>query len=367
MSLVFYTTQSLAAANSTFMIAAQPVIDESHPGFLMGKYVVRPVIDMSYSIYEMIRQNLVWFDQASSRALNFIPFAQADLMTCSSQDICEKEPFSDIPLFHKLSHKELVSRLENLGRIGRGRDGRVFKVRDRQDGNLYALRIERASTSDRTRREREEFFNVLLSLKKTNPHMVRLISIFWLEVKHPPLWMDPEFSTWDNVAEGDFVCARFELEKLATKIYYEATLMELGEGSGLDPLFEEIEKKTAIYVQMIFNHFLLLQAGIKEDDIAYRNFIWLFTENYVFNGKRLQDYSYWHYTINGYHLYLPKPEFIVKRIDFGTCSLFEKDDPTYREPNWIAILAKALQISEEDLLQRYAKPDLPDTEILDWH
>lgn len=338
-------------------------------------------------VYNILNKGFTSVDTLFTRMVNIIPGAQAiapaifeeksplvtrqafetlgnKLKTQVCSISCSEEDHFGIPILGTMKHNELLNKFENLGVLGSGGDAVVFKIRNRCSEKIYAMSIE----YDRRRtnlNNRRNFFEQILKIQDKNPHLAKSFAVFWLENKNYPFSGAAKkgISPYEKLKSGQFIHTDYEDDPEANTYYREVIIKELGMGEVESPEFKKLESDPLVsMIQRGFNNYLLNCYGICSNDGKPRNHVWKPIEEEYFNGRALKKFDFWHYQFGDYHLYLPRPEFIIKRIDFSrwvTCN--QSDDGI----GWLKFIAINERLTIDEVLHRFPRPKLQDIEILD--
>ncbi len=341
-----------------------------HPGLLVSSWqTVKAGFSLSFDrgynfcnhVYSILNKGFKNVDNLLTRIANIVPGAQAS-PTCSFS--CSEDDHFGIPILGTITHNELLNKFENLGVLGSGGDAVVFKIRNICSRKIYAMSIEYDMRQSNLY-NRRNFFEQILKIQDKNPHLAKSFAVFWLENKNYPFSGASKkgISPYEKLKNGEFIPTDYEDDPEANTYYREVIIKELGVGELESPEFKKLETDPLVsMVQRGFNNYLLNCYGICSIDGKLRNHIWKPIEGEYFNGNPLKKFHFWHYQFDGYHLYLPRPEFIIKRIDFSkwvTCN--QSDDAS----GWLKYIASSERLTIDDILNRYPKPNIQDIEILD--
>ncbi len=209
--------------------------------------------------------------------------------------------------------------------LGGGGEGVVYKVLKKDNGTSKALKIALSSSYPK---EVITIVSYLLSTNQT-PHLTRVDRILLVPTTSNPLEVF-------NVKKDDFVkgqSAEKDEFSFKNKEFYKDRREYLRTGIEMELLDGDIEK---LYLQMdpIKQSAIMLQAcsAIKKlnqfcitvCDFKTRNIFYKKLEDQTFKGKRLADYDYWKYTIEGNDFYIPRMDILIKLGDYDqwTTTLF---------------------------------------------
>lgn len=208
---------------------------------------------------------------------------------------------------------------------------------------------------------------------KATPFMlgVKLIEQpgFWFEKRHP------------KGNEKGFAANPYRDRKDLERSYYEAQLLELMDGV-LSDRFELNGQKVDFanynwpgspyannYLSFVIGHMSYVNGkkfNLSWGDFKYRNVGYLKVEKDTFAGKKVSNYDYWHYQVDGFDIYIPTGKATIKRIDPDDMT-FGRATTDYKG-HWKESFtrgAKALGISLQKYLERFALPaGVPKSKVL---
>jgi len=338
-----------------------PLVKVKHPGYIFGEWVVRPSIDLTYrlgcSFFNGMKQAGLALDNLVRKTIDIIPTARAYEIECLDSS-CKQASFN-IPMYSKLTHEQLLEKFEKIRALSGYNQAIVFEARSKIDNKRYALRIgspRRESELDFESVKREELYQKLQ--KTPYLHVAKIYSVFYVEQKNYLPGGKREMLRYDKkLKDGHFVHDDYHDDPEAPTYYREVQIMELGSGDFRSESFTKAypDDSLAASIQLNFIGCSLYEDGIISIDDKDRNYIWKPLD------ANLKNYKYWHYRFGQYDLYLPAPKVVIKRVDFdGWMTKEEKGDACSDE---LEYLAKRNEMTIEDLLARYPKPDVTDGEI----
>ena len=267
----------------------------------------------------------------------------------------------EIPLLSQLTYSELKEQFENLGTLDAGSEASVFKVRSKKNGEIYALRLDH-STRILNLDSKQKFYKHMIKSQNQIPHLAKIFAVFWTENKNYPIYgaKKKRVFPFSNFPKGEYMRTDFSSDPEAISYKHEVIIMELGEDNaektmkGVDPVI--------FHIQASFNNYCLNQTGILSIDDKFRNYVWISIANQGYNNKLLKDFSYWHYSVGEHNFYIPRQDYIPKRVDFGG---WKTKNNCEEKVNCSEMLARSVTMDMEELHKCYPKPNVPENEILD--
>lgn len=266
----------------------------------------------------------------------------------------------EIPILSHFTYSELKEQFDNLGPIGGGGEATIFKVRSTKNNEVYALRLNHEMQRINLNK-REGFFQQITQSQNKNPHLAKIMAVFWLENKNYPFYGAKKKGVvpFMDIPTGEFIRTDYSTDSEAISYYHEIIVLELGDQDA------EITMKVdsiIFTIQSFFNSYCLHQMGIISSDDKSRNYVWMRTEDESYNGKLLKNFNYWFYSFgNNIDFYIPQQDYIPKRVDFGVWEIKNVE----QEINWSAALAWHLSTDVNALQKLFPKPDVHENEILD--
>lgn len=283
-----------------------------------------------------------------------------------------QEDFSNIPICGFVKHEELHKLFINLGHINGGGEASIFKVQSCKTEKIYALRVEHAMCQLNLA-HRTDFFKYLIKYQNQNPHLVKTYAAFWLENKNYPFFGAKKtgVAPWTRLNKEDFVCRHYANDPEARIYYHEIMIMEIGNDTESREFYNINVNPLITRIQTLFNRYSLSKANIGYSDEKMRNYIWKPLQDEKWNDHQLSEYPYWHYKIQDYDIYIPRPDFILKRVDLSgwrlPCSSASDEESSLEEKSevdWLGPFLEWNEMSKDKFLTHFSKPDVPDSEIL---
>lgn len=284
-----------------------------------------------------------------------------------------------------IEHSELLLKFQKIRVLGGGGQSRAYEVESTQDQKRYALILGFWEHSDPFGLREKHINHYLDRIKKNGLHNVniaQLKTMFWLHKKNYPYTDSsgqPEGNptiiyVFDDLEEGHFINVKYAHDPHAQSFFHPGMVMELGLGDLSSKGFEQLvspSRKIEVDLQIKMNLASLFRDNIIIPDNKYRNYIYKPANQVQFKGKTLSDYDYWYYKLNDVDLYVPKQDYVIKRIDFDITGFagesFELDKEKIRseERNFLSSLASDYHLSVEELSNAFKKPDNSTATILE--
>lgn len=343
-----------------YQLNSDPLIKVKHPAYIFGEWVVRPSIDLTYSLccsfFNGMKRVAIALDSLVHRTI--IPTASAYEIVCKDSS-CEQISF-DIPMYSKLTHEQLLEKFEKIRALSGYNQAIVFEARSKSDHKHYALRISAPRKEKELRYEsvrREELYQKLQENQYS--HVAKIYNVLYVAQKNYLYGGKKKMVHFFNekLKEGHFVHDNYQDDLEAPTCYWEVQIMELGSGDFRREPFTKVypDDPLATDIQLLFMQCTLYKDGIFPIDDKDRNYIWKPLDS------NLNKYKYWHYRFGKYDIYLPSPKVMIKRVDFdGWMTGPSREDTCSDE---LEYLAEKNKMAMKDFLARYSKPDVPDSEI----
>ncbi|MES2199157.1 MAG: hypothetical protein V4489_03195 [Chlamydiota bacterium] len=219
------------------------------------------------------------------------------------------------------THKKLLQDYQPIEFIAQGGHGDVVGAMDKKTKLPVAIKIDpRAPNSN----------DVLISTKVNEalvetPHLTRIYELLKSPILYVPRKPYDEttlpqhsrlsFKTFkENFFHPVIYSSRIKNPRLSFNMI---TVMEKLE-SDLQALGPSKEDNEIFGFQVDYTYQLLERKyGVEVRDRSWKNVVYKeLTPEDLFNGKRLIDYKYWKYQINGVDSYIPRPKLLIKLCDY---------------------------------------------------
>ena len=227
-----------------------------------------------------------------------------------------------LPLFESYKQEEIFLRFRALKPIGAGGESTAYAVEDKETGSKYALVINRRRI--RNKESNKELVHQLIANQPLNPHQATIYGYFFIE--HPEPCSDDyinPFKKWD----GEEVFINFPVSNHMKTSVYECYLLTLGIADLTSDSYREIDLDRRIArLFIILSPYFLDMASIGHRDDKLRNYIFVKTEDQTYLSHQLRDYDYICYTIGHHKLYVPVPQYLILRIDYGDWRIRNQND-----------------------------------------
>lgn len=230
------------------------------------------------------------------------------------------------------TEEQVKAGFSQFSKISSGGEGTVFKVMENSTGRIKALKVSRMiSACEGSLIPFLQFLG-----ENVTPHLTLVGDSFQVSALQ-------DFSY--------FSATQFEKRAFS----YRCFTMDCLEGD-----LEAIPFLQEYQVQQISVLHILESYNIQMYDHKRRNILYKkLDENDQFRGKKMVDYDYWHYTVEEYHFYLPKPEYLIKFADYDSWKVLTFTDKCVEKHSWLS--PKNLT----ELSGRFPKPGgIDDTKIL---
>ena len=279
----------------------------------------------------------------------------------------EETPTLFFPLCEIIPQSQLLDSFEVIRFIASGGEANAWEVQNKRIGNRYALIVEHEMCLRTRQDKKKELVEHLLRNQQYNPHIAKIYGYFWIRNPNYPLNVNKNEKEGvlafklSNIKSNHVLDNTYESDPNATPYRHAAWILELGLGNLESQSFNNLGMDfTTLQLSKALNMHSLYNDSILTCDEKERNYIYIETSSQSYNGKRMNEYDFWRYTIGSHLIYLPKQSHIIKRVDYtGWICMAQTEQQT------LSSIAHFCQISKNDLIARFCQQPEGDIKILD--
>ncbi len=245
--------------------------------------------------------------------------------------------------------------------LGSGDYGYVFEVEDKQSGELRAFKLYTPA-----RDNPKAIARITTAAEEKTPHLAKVYALHKTGITiNPPSFSARLSSPSTTLFEREE--RRYDINKSNFLLDRHIAVMERLEG---DLKYEWLGSERPIYqIQLLFTDMVLrkhFDVLIRDDHLGNICYKMLSKEDY-FRGKRLIDFDYWKYRIQDRDFYLPRPNLLIKRVDYDMWSIGSSFKEFTSDRVESMLQRERLGTKNPDeFAQRFKKPSDPNAKILDF-
>lgn len=271
-------------------------------------------------------------------------------------------------LYSTVTQDEVLTYFQKIRPLGSGGEARAFKVLNLNNEKHYALVIKNELISRAQPDHRSQFVEKMLENQSLNPHQSKIYGYFWIQNPNFPYCGASKVGVlpYRDVEEGDFFNRTYENDPEATPYRHEAILMELGIGDLSSQAFRSLNfNMETVDLFQALNSYSLEKAFINTSDNKFRNYIFIEVEGQKYLDQKMEEFDFWSYKMEDLQIYIPRPNFLIKRIDYSDWTFVDVNSWSYKRKlefrkKWpvahaLKRLSRRLEITEEEFLSRFCQ------------